>query len=169
MRRILTVAPIVFAAAAWTSCCVSAQRGSAHGGFSGHAASSFHGGFTGSGPTFSGSSSRGFAIQPRYGSTAPPRYNLGAPWNNHFSPMPQYSGARSIAPRLTAPGFAGNRASGALTGTAAAGGQTVPPAIHRRSSPRQLPAWPRSVACMALQLRLCRLPEFSRLSLGLLR
>jgi hypothetical protein len=43
----------------------------------------------------------------------------------------------------------------------------LPPAVHRKSWPQQLPAGPRGVACFPLQLRLCRLPRLSRLPLGM--
>jgi hypothetical protein len=60
--------------------------------------------------------------------------------------MPQFSGDRSVAPRLTAPGFAGNRASSALARTAAAGGRQYRPPYtgdHRRDNyPRGRGAWP---------------------------
>jgi hypothetical protein len=125
MRRLVTVAPIVMLTVAWVTSPVFAQRGSAHGGFSGHSASSFHGGFSSSGPSVHGFSPRAFASQPRYGITAPPQYNFRTPLSNRFIPSPRYPVGRSanISPRFAgiSPG-----SSFAPSGFAGAGQHRMP-------------------------------------------
>lgn len=111
MGRLATVAPVVIVALAWASFPASAQRGSAHGGFSGHSAPAFHGSFSVSGPAFRGFSPGAFANGPRYGFTTPPRYYFSTPWGNRLSPSPRYfaGGNANFAPR-----FAGNTFSSPL-------------------------------------------------------
>lgn len=151
MGRLATVVPVVIMAFAWSSSPAYAQRGSAHGGFSGHSAPAFHGGFSGSGAAFRGFSPGVFTNGPRYGFTAPPRYNFSTPWGNRYSPSPRYfvGGSTNFAPRLTGNTFHSPVARSVYTGAGQQRMMYRPPYTRgdrsdRNNSRRDVPwdVWP---------------------------